>query len=509
MGWGRNQHQILVQEMAQQSGVLYIALVDAQGRIIVHSDPDRVNSYLLSALPDSANSGYHLVDGDRRVFQISREYQPWLRHRGGQGACIFWPEDERESRKFYLVVGLDPAPYEEAVSRDLHQSLILFGAMFLVGVGGLLSLTWAQHYRSARDVLQNVRALSSAIVNQMPAGLIMARADGTIYESNRFAGEMIGPGGEVRGNLTDYPCFQPVLSGLKEERAVVELEVKCENANGSRMFLLVNARVIRDLEGDAGYLILFSDLTKIKNLEKQLRRSERLAGLGRLAAGVAHEIRNPLSSIKGFATILADRFGNDGESRIIADSMKQEADRLNRVVSELLDYAGATALRKEIRPCRELIEYSLRLVEGDAGSRCVRVSSSVFPVDFELEVDPDRFAQVLLNLYLNAFQAMEDGGELGVDAVLEDGQVMIRVSDTGTGIHPDHLAHIFDPYFTTKPKGVGLGLANVYKLVEAHGGTIEVESVPGAGTTFTMYFPQFQPKGEPYDEIGPSDSHSR
>jgi two-component system sensor histidine kinase HydH len=343
----------------------------------------------------------------------------------------------------------------------------------------------------------------------MPAGLIMARADGTIYESNRFAGEMIGRGGEVTGNLKDYPCFQPVLSGLKEDGSVVEQEVQCGGANGSRMFLLVNARVITDLESDAGYLILFSDLTKIKNLEKQLRRSERLAGLGRLAAGVAHEIRNPLSSIKGFATILADRFSNDGESRIIADSMKQEADRLNRVVSELLDYAGATALRKQIRPCRDLIDYSLRLVKGDAESRSVRVSSSVFPDDFGLEVDPDRFAQVLLNLYLNAFQAMEKGGDLRVDAVLEDGQVTIRVSDTGTGIEPDHLAHIFDPYFTTKPKGVGLGLANVFKLVEAHGGTIEVESVPGAGTAFTMHFPQFQPKGEPYDETGPSDSHSR
>lgn len=495
MGWGRNQHQMLLQEMAQQSGVLYIALTDAQGRVIAHSDPSKVNTSLPVSFPEPGRSDHHFIDGNTRVFEVVREYQPWFRHRGDPETCNFWPENDKALRKSLIIVGLDPAPFEDAIRKDVNQTLILFGVMFLVGAGGLLSLTWAQHYRNARYVLDDIRALTSAIINQMPAGLIIAGGDGTIRESNQVAAEILDHPAGVSGNIADHPCFLPVISRLKEDGKVIEQEVRCENGSRGKMSLLVNAVVVRDGEHETGFLLLFSDLTRIQNLEKQLRRSERLAGLGRLAAGVAHEIRNPLSSIKGFATILAGRFG-DEKSRIITDSLTQEADRLNRVVSELLDYAGETSLRKELRSCRELIDYSFRLVEGDAETRSVELQSIVSPETLQLEVDPDRFAQILLNLYLNAFQAMSRGGVLKVEAFLHDGRVTIRVSDSGTGIHPDHLAHIFDPYFTTKPKGVGLGLSNVFKLIDAHAGTIEVESSLGIGTTFTMQFPQYRTKDE-------------
>ncbi len=509
MGWGRNQHQVLVQEMAQQSGVLYIALTDAQGRTIAHSDPSRLNtSSRLVRFPDPGQSDYRYIDDGKRVFEVAREYQPWFRHRGEMDACPFQaPGGDRGPTKTFIIVGLDPTPFEEAVQRDMHQNLILFGVLFLVGAGGMLSLTWAQHYRNTKAILDNVRNLTRSIVNQMPAGLIIARKDGSIQESNRFAAAIINHSGGITGNLTDYPCFDPVVTRLKENGDPLEMEVRCENGSGGPMSLLVSAAVIREGENETGFLLLFSDLTRMQTLEKQLRRSERLAGLGRLAAGVAHEIRNPLSTIKGFAAILAERFNKNDGSRTITDSMIQEADRLNRVVSELLDYAGSTSLRKEIRSCRELIDYSFRLVESDARSRAVQLQSSIAPEAFDLEVDPDRFAQILLNLYLNAFHAMGNGGTLKVEASLDDGRVGFSVSDTGSGIGPEHLAHIFDPYFTTKPKGVGLGLANVYKLVEAHSGTIEVQSVPGAGTTFTICFPQFQPKDDENARDLPCDSH--
>ncbi len=495
MGWGRNLHQVLLQEMAQQNGVLYIALTDERGNSIAHSNPNLVNSSIPVVFPEPGRTEYRFVDGERRAFQVVREYQPWSRHRGRPEGCDAWPEGDRGSRKLLLVVGLDPAPFEDASQKDLHQTLVIFGVMFLVGAGGLLSLTWAQHYRNARVILDNVRALTSAIVNQMPAGLILAREDGTIEQSNRFADDILRYPGGVMGNIANYPCFLPLIAKLKEAGGTFEQELRCEDGSGARRSLLVHATVIRDGEDRTGFLLLFSDLTEIQQLEQQLRRSERLAGLGRLAAGVAHEIRNPLSSIKGFAAILAERFGKDDGSRIIADSMIGEADRLNRVVSELLDYAGSTSLHKETRSCRELIEYSFRLVESDAKSRSVELRSITCPEDFPFEVDPDRFAQILLNLYLNAFQAMNDGGVLKVEARLVDGAVDISVSDSGTGIAPEHLSHIFDPYFTTKPRGVGLGLANVHKLVDAHAGTIEVRSTPGEGTTFTMHFPQEAAEG--------------
>ena len=241
-----------------------------------------------------------------------------------------------------------------------------------------------------------------------------------------------------------------------------------------------------------GNVFLFTDMTNIKQLEEQLRRSERLAALGRLAAGVAHEIRNPLSSIKGFSTILAGRVKDDERGRKIAEVMGQEVERLNRVVSELLDYARPTELRKSPQNCLEILRHSVHLVEMDARHQGVAVESRVEPQDLEVQVDPDRFSQILLNLYLNALQSMERGGTFQVRACEDAGQVVFKVTDSGEGIPPEDLPHIFDPYFTTKPRGVGLGLANVHKLMEAHGGDIEVESQPGKGTTFTLRLPGFR-----------------
>jgi two-component system sensor histidine kinase HydH len=172
--------------------------------------------------------------------------------------------------------------------------------------------------------------------------------------------------------------------------------------------------------------------------------------------------------------------------------MVQEVERLNRVVSELLDFARPTELHRQAYGCRELVEKSLRLIEGDAAHRGVKIEAKINPEDLQVEVDPDRFTQVLLNLYLNALQAMETGGTIRIDALRKGHWTLFSVVDSGKGISPEDLPHVFDPYFTTKPSGVGLGLANVHKFIEAHGGEIEVESSPGKGARFTIRLPSLE-----------------
>jgi len=493
MGWGRNQHQALLQQMAHQTGVLYIALIAPNGRIMAHSDPDKVDTYLRVSLPKPDQAVSRFTQGENRAFEVVREFRPWQHPRGrGSDRCEMWA-GEKPFEDWAIVVGLDPAPYEEAGRQDMQHTLVLFALLFLGGAAGLLSLTWAQHYGNARGALKAIRSLTSAIINQMPAGLLIADRDGGIRESNEIAAKILRMNGKMVPALADIPCFLPIEEQLRKKGSPVEQEIQCTCPDGTKISLLVNAAPVDDeRHGGPGILILFSDLSNVKQLEEKLRRSERLAGLGRLAAGVAHEIRNPLSSIRGFAAILAGKFKDNDQGRIIADSMVNETNRINRVISELLDFAGTTSLRKEVRSCREMIDYSFRLVQCDTAARGIHMECSVEPEAFEMEADPDRFAQILLNLYLNAFQAMEEGGTLRVDASLSNGQVEIRVSDTGAGIPPEHLPHIFDPYFTTKPKGVGLGLANVHKLVEAHGGTIEAQSTVSKGTAITLRFPVSQ-----------------
>jgi two-component system sensor histidine kinase HydH len=173
--------------------------------------------------------------------------------------------------------------------------------------------------------------------------------------------------------------------------------------------------------------------------------------------------------------------------------MIQEVDRLNRVITQLLDFARPLSIEKKRTSLQNLIHRTLKMVERQAREKNIRLEK-IIPADMgEVEIDPDRFSQILLNLYLNAIEAMgERGGILNVALSREKDPspaVKIAVSDTGVGIKKEDLEHIFDPYFTTKPSGTGLGLAIVHKIVEAHKGEIRVQSDPGRGTTFSIYIP--------------------
>jgi two-component system sensor histidine kinase HydH len=230
---------------------------------------------------------------------------------------------------------------------------------------------------------------------------------------------------------------------------------------------------------------------EIKRLQAEAQRNERLTALGRLASGVAHEIRNPLSTIKGVATYLAKRMQPGGREEEAANAMMSEVDRLNRVVSELLDFARPAAIIPAENNLREVVDRALRLAEADIRAKRIKVHIEESPGFPPVFISPERFTQVLLNLFLNAVQAMEADGELRVAMRRNpgDGVFSVSVADNGKGIPEDEQAAIFTPYFTTKPSGAGLGLAIVHQIVEGHGGSIRVDSAPGAGAEFTVTLP--------------------
>ncbi|HCD5425798.1 TPA: two-component system sensor histidine kinase ZraS [Klebsiella aerogenes] len=227
-----------------------------------------------------------------------------------------------------------------------------------------------------------------------------------------------------------------------------------------------------------------------QQLQEAMARKEKLMALGHLAAGVAHEIRNPLSSIKGLAKYFAERTPPGGEAQELALVMAKEADRLNRVVSELLELVRPAHLNYQPVDINALIHHSLQLVSQDAQSRGIELQFTPRPELTTIKADPDRLNQVLLNLYLNAMQAIGRDGVIHVSASEADRQrVKIVVKDSGKGMSDEELQAIFTPYFTTKADGTGLGLAVVQNIIEQHGGTIRAESQPGAGAIFTLWLP--------------------
>jgi two-component system sensor histidine kinase HydH len=242
--------------------------------------------------------------------------------------------------------------------------------------------------------------------------------------------------------------------------------------------------------------LLFKDLTEVRALRREVARSQRLASVGRLAAGVAHEIRNPLSSIKGFATYFKERYPDRPEDQRTADVMIQEVDRLNRVVGQLLEFARPISIEAKQISLEALLKDAVRLIEDQAAEKNISVKIHKNAQIDSVWGDPDRINQILLNLFLNAIDAMENGGELYLEiSTNNSGEICIAVSDTGSGISPQHLSRIFDPYFTTKSTGTGLGLAIAHNIAEAMGGKIYVESQKNRGTTFTVTLPNSKEAG--------------
>jgi two-component system sensor histidine kinase HydH len=242
-----------------------------------------------------------------------------------------------------------------------------------------------------------------------------------------------------------------------------------------------------------GTILLIRDLSEIRALRKEIARSQRLASLGSLAAGVAHEIRNPLSSIKGFATYFKERNGDNQKDHETATIMISEVERLNRVVGQLLELARPVELILKPVDLDSFFNNSITLIQSRATEKSIKINIDVSNPDLSILADPDRINQVLLNLYLNAIDAMEpDRGTLTVSARKPSREpgVLIAITDNGSGIKKEDLPHVFDPYFTSKSTGTGLGLAIVHNIMEAHAGSVSVDSTPGVETTFTLFFPE-------------------
>lgn len=501
MGWGQRQLQLLMEETAKQPDVLYVAIVDSNKQIIAHSEQAMVQKELSVTLPEpDGTTTYKLRDQDPKSFEVVRAFRPWLRQQQRRGCpwdtADFQGDqasrfDYRHQKQWFIVVGLDPGPFEAATRQDIHETILVFGVMLLVGAAGFVSIFWAHNYRSTRRSLERMEVFTETVVEQLPVGLMVVDSNGFILRINETGKKILKQEFRGKSNIADFPCFLSLSKELDKGPPLMEREVHCETSQKDFVPLLVNAANIQENEdGRTGKVFLFTDISNIKNLEEQLRRHERLASLGRLAAGIAHEVRNPLSSIKGFAAILANRCSSDEHSRKISDVLVGEVERLNRVVTELLEYARPSELHLRRVSAKEFIEASLRLIEKDAVHQDVGIETIIQPGDLSIKCDPDRFSQVLLNLYLNALQAMPHGGLLKVLVKEEGEELIVNVQDTGQGILPEHLSSIFDPYFTTKANGVGLGLANVHKIVEAHGGKIRVESKPGKGTAMIVSLPR-------------------
>lgn len=237
---------------------------------------------------------------------------------------------------------------------------------------------------------------------------------------------------------------------------------------------------------------------EIKKIHSHLFRSEKLASIGKLAAGVAHEINNPLTGILTNSSLMLEDMPADDPRREDVEVIVKETTRCREIVKRLLDFARQSQPHKKLTNINTLIENIVLLVRNQATFRNVEIRRSLTPRIPSIMIDPDQIQQVFVNLVLNAAEAMIAGGKLTIESTISSGgdEIVVRFTDSGPGIPHEISEKIFDPFFTTKEHGTGLGLSISYGIVEQHGGSIEVNSVRGAGSTFTIHLPV---NGEPHD----------
>jgi len=344
--------------------------------------------------------------------------------------------------------------------------------------------------------LDELTRLHSVIVTSMNSGLMTLDPNRRIKVMNASAEQLTGfTQRDVYDRLLEetLPEFGPVAGTLRSR-----LEVTLTPPGDVPRILGCTATQLTDREGrDAGIIINFQDVTEIKKMEAELQRADRLAAIGELSARIAHEIRNPLASISGSVQLIAQDRTLRGEDRQLLDIVIRETDRLNKLILDFLAYARPHPPQTIPVPLRRMVDDLRVLMRSDHRFELITFRQE-FDDTIAVRVDVDQFIQVLWNIFTNAADAMPGGGEIAIEAerltseqndAVDDTWIEIAVSDTGVGMSSGELKVVFEPFYTTKPGGCGLGMATVYRIIEGHGGYIRVESTPGNGTKFLIYLP--------------------
>ena len=348
------------------------------------------------------------------------------------------------------------------------------------------------------DELDMTRDYLNDIVESMSSGLIAVNLRGRITTFNRAAEKITGYSRrEILGKKYSsvFPDETGGFSILERTMKRPDQRVHDERAvmtkSGRSLPIGVSLSPVRDAENRLiGAIEIFNDLTEIKHLEEQVMRADRLAALGEMAASVAHEIRNPLGGIEGFASLLERDLSDDEVKREMAHNIVDGAKILNRIVSSLLDFTRPVSLAFEETHVEEIMEEAFSLVAQKPGQKMDTLTVvRRFHSDGRLRVDRQLMLQVFMNLILNAVQAMDEDGVLTLETRRENGAFHICVGDSGCGIPEELRQKLFMPFVTTKEEGNGLGLSTVMKIVSGHNGTIEFESECGEGTIFTITLP--------------------
>ena len=356
--------------------------------------------------------------------------------------------------------------------------------------------------------LQQLEAFHSSVVQNMGNGLLTTDLQGRITSANAACEKITGfPLADLEGR----PCYEilpiPALASLFKEPGnrsfPILIENDCVLPNGQAIRIGMKITHLNDSASRlSGFICVFEDLTEIRKMEEVIRQNEQLAAVGRFSAGLAHEIRNPLASLSGSIQVLRKNLKLAEQDRQLMEIVLKETERLNAIVCDFLNFSHPNRNKTRMVDLTQLLQDLILLMKNsNEYNPAIKIKLDVPNDHFLIESDEEQIKQMVWNLCINGIQSMDQEGTLSIALKPTQGfshngfstprkGVVLSVQDEGRGISEEQLKLIFDPFYTTRDEGVGLGLATVKKIVERFGGYIGVTSQPGAGTRFEVFLPQ-------------------
>jgi len=483
---------IEVLDLFQKEGISFIDIVDRNGNIRLSTNEARMNHNIEIEHPGSINYIQSIDAEKQRILQIIKPFDFDDRFSSDLFGYLFL-------RDKYLLIGINMeknyARYDQIKQRVILNYFIILIVLLL----GIYTIFRYQEGVIIKKTLENIKDYTSKLLETMDSGVISVDEYNIIKTFNKKSEQIFQVKREdVIGKKADKVL--PLMIGNQsiyqlglQEKKKIETEIEL-NKNNVKKVLEFNTSLLSEENDDYnGMVILVRDVSQIKALSEEINRNKRLASLGKLSSGIAHEIRNPLSSIRGLAQFLHQSFDDSDERKNDLNIILKEVDRLNLLVNNILDFSKNKRLILSNFSLNKLIEEIIYLIQLENNKKKINFQFVTNNNNYYVYGDRDKIKQAIMNVVLNSIQAINISGDIvimisGINIKNKE-NIKITITDNGTGIEKEDLSHIFDPFFTNRDNGHGLGLSISYNIIEMHGGIIRVESEKNRGTKVDILLP--------------------
>jgi two-component system sensor histidine kinase HydH len=491
---GGNPLYTLLAEFIKERDIRYISIMDVNGNILEHVGPPPNAVFSKEDLNKivAADAPVTHLNREEGMYTLSTLFQA---NTGFSGMHIFSTASDRlgsdAAETKILSIGLHTRLFDNARKQDVRHTMFMGAILFLIGTAGLYFLFLYQKIRITGSNLADMKLYTDNIIESIPVAIITLDAEDKVVSCNRNTEELFGlqlsaiQGINICEAFSSHAVFQ-----VDACDNLLEYETEYSSTNGRLIPLRISCSPLVNNENKKiGKVLIIRDMSSIKNMEIQLERSRRMAALGKMAAGIAHEIRNPLGTLRGFAQFFGNQTEITEDGKNYSQLMISEIDRLNQTVSGLLQFSRPRESQLQDVEIDRLFKKTVSMMEADFSSKNVELDYQR-DTGISIHADPDLLLQVLMNLLKNSIKATPSGGKISLTCIQEERFVKITVSDTGCGMTDDIRERMFDPFFSTTRSGTGLGLAVSHQIIEQHGGMFEVVTKPETGTSISVCIPQ-------------------